>query len=236
VNYQAFWNGGIRDGMLEMLDDARFREQVERTATEPEPYSEAFKEALRRYEELKHQNATSEQPFKNDAKFLNNDRYYGDRIEEDVRKQLARVPLFQKRADMRESFVSLLYRSRLYFLNLKPSSARSITGARLISSQSALIALAKLCEKENVRLVLLQAPVNPRVSLYRTSEDKESFHQFVGEIANQHNLTLLNFEDSVTAEHWGRLYNGPDPLHLGRAAHHQLAADFVAALKLRASK
>jgi hypothetical protein len=34
---------------------------------------------------------------------------------------------------------------------------------------------------------------------------------------------VYDFETIVPAERWGRWFNGPDPLHLGREAHKQLA-------------
>ena len=42
MNYQNFENGGIRDGMLEMLTDKEFRRAVESLAAENRPYSETF--------------------------------------------------------------------------------------------------------------------------------------------------------------------------------------------------
>jgi lysophospholipase L1-like esterase len=75
----------------------------------------------------------------------------------------------------------------------------------------------------HVRLLLFHAPVNPNVVLYRTPEDREAYRQFVAGIASRYGLPLFDFENSISAEHWGHLLNGPDPLHMGRAGQQQMA-------------
>src|SRR5262249_17286199 len=51
MNYQAFWNGGIRDSFLELLDDRAFRQQARQLAQSRKAYADDFASALLKYEE-----------------------------------------------------------------------------------------------------------------------------------------------------------------------------------------
>jgi lysophospholipase L1-like esterase len=144
---------------------------------------------------------------------------------------LQHLPVYGLRAGGRKSFEEMLHRGRLYFLRIKPSNARSISGPRLIRSEAALHAIASACRKAQVRLALLIAPVNPRVSLYASADDKANFDRLVSGVAAQYDLSLFDFEDAVPAELWGRQFNSPDPLHLGRRGHQFMADRVVEALK-----
>jgi lysophospholipase L1-like esterase len=78
---------------------------------------------------------------------------------------------------------------------------------------------------------LFNAPVNPNVSLYRTSADRNTYHQFLTGITEQFNIPLYDFEDTVPSEYWGSLLNGPDPLHMGRKGHQILAGRILDTLR-----
>jgi hypothetical protein len=52
INYQFFAQGGIREGMLELLKDDRFRQRIEQVATAGQPYSESFAQSLTVYRSL----------------------------------------------------------------------------------------------------------------------------------------------------------------------------------------
>lgn len=221
VNYQAFWNGGIRDSLLDLLEDAPFRERVIRRAQSGEPYADDFRTALRQFDLRRQRSSTVT---------AGGAHGFGTAIEDRLRAQLERLSLFRRRSREKESFEEMLYRGRLYFLRIKPSSARSISGPRLTRSQAALDALAATCRDEHVRLVLFTAPLNPSVSIYTSTEERGRFESFVRGLGAKHNARVFDLEHSVAADLWGRQYNGPDPLHMGRRAHQLVAQEIVAAV------
>jgi hypothetical protein len=79
---------------------------------------------------------------------------------------------------------------------------------------------------------MFYAPVNPLVSLYRTSEDKASYRSFVAGVAASGRIPLYDFENSIPAEDWGNLLNGPDPLHMGRRANRDFAQQMMTSMNL----
>ena len=233
MNYQAFWTGGIRDSMLPMLRRPSFRKRMEGFAASGLPDASAYGDALRRYAQGRAND--SENPATNAdstvTSVFNPHGTLGYDMETYVRARLDRISPEQRRGTLRESFENVLYRGRLYLLQLKPSTARSITGSRLLAARSAVDSIAALCAANNVRLVLFQAPVNPNVSLYRTSADRESYHAFVSGVAANYGAPLFDFENSIGANLWGRMLNSPEPLHMGRTAHQQMAKQLIGSMK-----
>jgi hypothetical protein len=234
INYQAFWTGNIRDSLLPLLNDERFRASVERAANSDLSYAGDFREALRRYEQSSLHFSPSEESGENARGALpfQPARTSGYRLETALRSRLDQVRLFKRRLEYRDDFAQLLYRCRLYFLGLKPSTGRSITGSQLLAARAAIASLVALSKQQNLRLLMFYAPVNPRVSLYRTSQDRVSYRAFVDHLAAANSVPLYDFENSIPAERWGNLLNGPDPLHMGRAAHQDLAAKMVTRMNL----
>src|SRR5262249_40174712 len=143
---------------------------------------------------------------------------FGWSVENFTRRELSTVPVFRRRPDRKDSFAELLYRMRIYFLRIKPSTARSIMGPQLTRSQAAVEAIAESCRLAGVRLAIFTAPVNPAVSLYRSPEDKSRFEGFIRRVSERYQLPVANLESSVEDKLWGRQLNGPDPLHMGRTA------------------
>jgi hypothetical protein len=117
----------------------------------------------------------------------------------------------------------MLYRIRLYLLRVTPGSARSISGVRLLRSRSCVEAVARLCRENHVRLMLFHTPLNPKVKLYLTAHDKQAHYDFVRGLAARYQLPVGEFEETIPRQYWGRILNGPDPLHLGRTGHKMLA-------------
>jgi hypothetical protein len=234
MNYQAFWQGGIRSSMLPMLRDQGFRSRISALANSGQPYADTFQQALVAY---------SAQPQAGDAgqgnasaaaatvaKFSGSSSL-GYRLESVVRDRFDGWGLGQHQAAEQESFTQMLYRSRLYLLHLKPSTARSIDGTRLQISRATVMGIAELCYRQSIPLVLFNAPVNPGVALYRTTADRDSYHGFVRSLAQKYELQLLDFEDAIPSQYWGHLLNGPDPLHMGRAGHRELAKQVLETLR-----
>jgi hypothetical protein len=225
VNYQAFWNGGIRASMQDLLRTPEFRARIDRLAGSGQAYAEGFGDALRKWDVQRSQTAAAGAP----------QAGFGPRLEKLARGWLAAIPLFHRRPLVKDSFAQLLYRMRLYFLRIKPSNARSIDGPRMTQSQAAIEEIARECQTGGVRLILLVAPVNPSVSLYRSKEDKARYEDFVQTVATGHGLTRLDLENAVEAPLWGRQLNSPDPLHLGRRGHEAVSERVVATLDAAAA-
>ncbi len=232
LNYQAFWTGGIRDSILGLLDDEAFRQRIEAAANANQAYSGEFQDALRRYGERNSTRNAVNAANNGVATTFSAATTPGYVIETVARKELDHDAAFRSRADSKEDIIQFLYRCRLYFLRLKPSTARSVTGARLVAARAAVEDIVKLAHQEKVPLFLFSAPVNPLVSLYRTPEDKASYQEFIHKVAVENGGPLYDFEDTISADHWGNLLNGPDPLHMGRAAHALLAQEMYAKIPL----
>lgn len=235
MNYQAFWTGGIRDSLLPMLRQQLFRARIENLAASGRADAPVYQDALRRFDEMQ---AKQQRSPSNTAAATGLTAAFsmqatpGYSLETTVRGWLEQLFPEQQRAGLKESFTNVLYRSRLYLLRLKPSTARSINGSRLLIARSAVDSIAQLCTTNHMRLILFHAPVNPNVALYRTPEDRKSYHEFVAGISAQYHLPLFDFENSISAVSWGRLLNGPDPLHMGRTAHHEMARQIVDEMNL----
>ncbi len=225
LNYQAFWTGGIRDSILALLDDEQFHAQVANAARANKPYSAAFQDALQRYDERKSAQRAASGSGNGPASTFSASATPGYAIETVARKGLDHDAEFRKRALAKDDIVNFLYRCRLYFLRLKPSTARSVTGGRLVAAHASVIDIVKLCHTEKVQLFLFSAPVNPLVSLYRTPGDHAGYQDFIEQVASENGGPLYDFEDTIDASHWGNLLNGPDPLHMGRTAHVLMAEE-----------
>lgn len=222
LNYQNFANSGIRPGMLEMLSDRRFREDIEELARRGRPESPAFAEALRQYE-------TSQQPAGADA--ARPGPSPGDRLDTAVRAELSNIPGFDRRDALKQSFVFMLTRGRTYILHISSAGRRSLSGPRITASRAALEDLLELCGRSGIRAILFQTPTNPAVPLYGTPADDRGYHDFCASLASRFHIRILDFEHSIPVSLWGMALNVPDPLHLGREAHRQLARLMLSALE-----
>lgn len=225
LNYQSFWNGGVRDGMLEMLDDPGFLGEIQKLATASQPYSDDFADAIRRYAQRKQQAQADAKVEKATTGFVG--PVLGRQFEASVRSALAALPIWTERQRHRAGFYDMLYSARIYLLRIKPSTARSINGTRLWRSQAALKEIASLCRENRIRLVLFNAPVNPSVSLYQTAEDLARYQRFISALAADYQVPVQDMERAIPRELWGTWMNGPDPLHLGRQGHRLMAGMMV---------
>jgi hypothetical protein len=223
INYQSFWQGGIRESMYELLATEPFRLAIRQLAGQRHPYSDTLEEALARFAK----GSASEQAAgraSGAAQTSAGSSAFGPTVEARFREAMEGSSVFRRRHDEKRHLMEFLYRFRVYVLGLKPSNARSITGTRLVRSRAALETIVDLCREHNVRLILFLAPLNPEVNLFRTPADGQGYHDFAEALAARANVPLLDLESKIPAEFWGRYLNSPDPLHLGRKGHQRMAA------------
>ena len=223
INYQSFWNGGVRAGMLEMLEEPAFHAVIERESLAEQPYSETFANALKDYTKK----AASASKASSEASSPG----FGSALEALARGKLDGIPGFKARHDQKEDLIEMLYRSRIYLLRLKPTTARSISGTRVIQAVACLDRILQFCNEQKIRPLLFLAPVNPEVKLYRTPEDKEEFFARVHDLEAKGHITVRSLENNIPGPMWGRQFDGPDPLHLGRQGHHEMARQMIPAIE-----
>jgi hypothetical protein len=218
INYQFFAQSGLRDGMLELLQDARFRQQIETEANAGMPDSQGLQMLLARFRSINERAAPA-----TDGEQAASSVSIAGALENRVRDGLEKLPEFSQSWKGKESFLQMLYRIRLYILRVSPGSSRSITGPRLLQSRASVENIARMCRESNVQLMLYHAPLNPNVKLYSSPSDKEKHYAFVRDLAARYQLPVGEFEESIPSQDWGKLLNGPEVLHLGRAGHKELA-------------
>jgi hypothetical protein len=214
ANYQSMWNNGIRDGMAELLQDPAFRAVITREAARHAAYSGLFGEILQTAGTHSVAPESSSQQTTSPAANL----------ETAMRRTLTSWSGYRDRFEERDAFLELLYRVRIYFLHLEPSTARSIPSSRLLESHSAIDRIATLCREHQIRLSLIRVPTNPQISLYRTPADRTAYVAYLDNLARAPGVHVYDLEDLVPARNWGMWYNGPDPLHMSRTGHHLLAS------------
>ena len=226
INYQFFAQYGVRDGMLELLKDRRFLDKIEQAAGAGMPYSQIFAVSLARFRSLV-ERATSVATGggESDASHAapSTSGSLAGKLENAVRDRLQSLPELKGSVAGKKSFLEMLYRFRLYIFRVAPSSARSISGPRLLQSRSCLEAMAQICRDDHVRLMLFHAPLNPDVKLYGTPQDKREHYAFVRDLAARYQIPVGEFEEAIPSQYWGKILNGPEVLHLGRAGQTILA-------------
>lgn len=226
LNYETFRKTGVRDGMLNMLDDANFTSAIQKIASSDRPYSSLFLMALQKHKE--HiakigKSAGNEGTGEGMHTGIVESANIGNRIETDFRDWLDRVPGFSRRLQMKGEFEGLLYRARVFLLHIKPTTPRSLSESTLTLNRAALEDIANICRERNIDLVFINAPQNPSALLYKTAADHGLYENTIHSIASQHGLQLYDFEGVIPASSWGVWIDGPDPIHFGRHGHDLMA-------------
>jgi len=225
LNYETFRKTGIREGMLGMLDEPKFADAIAEIAAGGRPYSNLFSIALQKHGEqlAKLGNAPNPAAGGGSHTGIAESDGIGNAIETHFRNWLERAPGFSRRGQMKGDFEGLLYRARVFFLHIKPTTPRSLSNATLVLNRSALEDIAQLCRTRHIQLVLINAPQNPSALLYKTAADRKLYEDTILSMAALHNLPLYDFERSIPNSYWGVWIDGPDPIHFGRNGHSLMA-------------
>lgn len=224
LNFETFRKTGIRDGMLELLEDPKFNEAISREARIPQSYTGVLQQAIDRYHaRIAKQSAAQSGAAATSRTGLAESAGFGGILETRVREQLESAPLFASRGTLKPGLLDVLYLMRVNLLGITPATKRSLGGGTLTANISALNRIGKLCREHGIRLVFFDAPQNPNAPLYRTAADREQYRQIVAELVRTDGRGYFDFEGSIPGPLWGVWVDGPDPIHFGRAAHRQLA-------------
>ena len=224
LNYQSFWNGGVRDGLLELLERGAFRRAVEaQQARSDFADADTLRRAVASFDARRAAVAPQRASGTIAASTAGPPTLVAT-AEAAARGWLDSVDGFKTRALQQQEVFDLFYRLRVYVLRIRPTTARTITGARLVRSRAALEAMLEQCRAAGIRAILFDAPVNPRVSLYRRPEDRASYDAFKRHLATTYGVPVHDLSRIVPADAWGTWMGEPDPLHLGRRGHRLVAA------------
>jgi hypothetical protein len=220
LNYESFRKSGIRDGMLELLEEPRFARIVDELAGSSALYAAVLAQAQNRYVERKRERTGDGE----DRRVTVGG--YGGRAERSLKEWLSTLPVWRAKHQAKSDFLDVLYLSRVYFLGITPTTPRPLGGATYGISLACLDALAERCREHGVVLKLFLAPQNPRARLWRTESDRTKYRAGAKAIADRYALALVDLENIVPAQDWGVWIDGPDPIHFGLRGH-QLMAEAV---------
>ena len=228
VNYEEFRKTGIRSGLLTLLPDPKFYAAIRKLAENEKPYSGIFKEALSEYDR---QLAAAHRGGNPAAGAMGASTHtgiaqsngWGNLLETKLRATLEQSATFRERHNLKTGLLNFLYLCRVYFLHIKPTTPRSLGPAQLAAASSSLDEIAQLCAQNQIKLAIFNAPQNPLTPLYKTAADRATYERTIRELALRRQLRFYDFESAVPGPYWGVWIDGPDPIHIGRAAHQILA-------------
>ena len=224
ANFETFRKTGIRDAMLELLDDPAFLAAAESEAQPQTPYGAAMRQAIARYRtRLASTTGANTAVTEASVTGVNQSRGVGGVFETRVRTMIDRSPLLRSRAVLKSELVGSLYLTRVHVLNITTSSRRSVGAATLSLNVSAFERIGELCRANGIRLTIFNAPQNPLAPLYQTDEERDKYHRVIADLGRNYAWRSFDFEDSIAKDMWGVWIDGPDPIHFGRAAHRRFA-------------
>jgi hypothetical protein len=222
LNFETFRKTGVREGMLELLEDPDFAFAMEQEARSNAPYANTFQQAIDQYESriAKQKGSQTSSVSKTG---ITEARGAGSALETKTRTALDQLSLFRSRGQLKAELLDFLYLARVNLLGITPTTKRSLGGGPLTTNLSSLDRIGELCRRNGIRLVFFNAPQNPNAPLYRTSADREQYQQIISGLARKLAEGYFDFENSIPGPLWGVWIDGPDPIHFGRAAHRRLA-------------
>lgn len=220
LNYESFRKTGIREGMLELLNEPRFAEAIRRLIGENGRYSSAFEQAVKRHEERKDGAG---------RKLERGRASLGAEMETGFRAWAGEQTIWEKKHETKAQFLNLLYLLRVYLLKITPTTPRPLSGAAYETSVAALDRLATVCSDNGIELRLFLAPQNPTVRMWLTQADRDRYRGACSRLAEKRGLKLVDLEDCVPDRLWGVWIDGPDPIHFGLEGHRVMAESVLAA-------
>src|SRR6516164_8663439 len=222
LNFETFRKTGVREGMLELLEDPDFASAIEHEARSNAPYANTFQQAIDQYA-FRVAKGKGSQTSSISKTGLTQAWGAGSVLETKLRSALDHLSLFRSRGQLKAELLDFLYLARVNLLGITPTTKRSLGGGPLTTNLSSLERIGELCRRNGIRLVFFNAPQNPNAPLYRTSADREQYQQIISRLARKFGQGYFDYENSIPGPLWGVWIDGPDPIHFGRAAHRRLA-------------
>ena len=224
LNFETFRKTGVREGMLELLEDPEFASTIGQEAHSNAPYASTFQKAIDTYKSRLAKQKGSETGAASTSKTgLTEARGAGNVLETNTRMALDRLSLFNSRGQLKGELLDFLYLARVNLLGITPTTKRSLGGGTLTMNVGSLERVGELCRRNGIRLVFFNAPQNPIAPLYRTPADRDEYQQIVARLVNEFGSGYFDFENSIPGPMWGVWIDGPDPIHFGDAGHSRLA-------------
>jgi hypothetical protein len=224
LNFEAFRKTGVREGMLELLEDPHFASSVGQEAGSNAAYRNTFQQAIDQYKSRIAKQKGSETGAASISKTGLTEAWgAGNVLETKTRAALDRLSLFKSRGKLKGELLNALYLARVHLLGITPTTKRSLGGGTLTINVSSIERIGELCGRNGIRLVFFNAPQNPDMPLYRTSADREQYQQTISRLAHEFGQGYYDFENTIPGFMYGVWVDGPDPIHFGRAAHRRLA-------------
>jgi hypothetical protein len=222
LNFETFRKTGVREGMLELLEDPDFASAIKQEARSNAPYANTFQQAIDQHESrIEKQKGSQTSSISKTG--VAEARGAGTVLETKTRAALDHFSLFTSRGELKSELLYFLYLARVNLLGITPTTKRSLGGGPLTTNLSSLERIGELCRRNGIRLVFFNAPQNPNAPLYRTTADREQYQQIISDLVHKFAQGYFDFENSIPGPLWGVWIDGPDPIHFGRAAHRRLA-------------
>jgi hypothetical protein len=222
LNFETFRKTGVREGMLELLEDPDFASVIKQEARSNAPYANTFQQAIDQYESrIAKQKGSQTSSISKTG--ITEARGFGSVLETTTRIALDHLSWFRSRGQLKAELLDFLYLARVNLLGITPTTKRSLGGGPLKANLSSLERVGELSRRSGIRLVFFNAPQNPNAPLYRTTADREQYQQIISGLARKFAQGYFDFENSIPGPLWGVWIDGPDPIHFGRAAHRRLA-------------
>jgi hypothetical protein len=225
LNFETFRKTGIREGMLELLEDPHFASSIDEEALSNAPYSSTFQQATAQYKSRITKETGNAQIGRESTSTTGFTQAlgFGNVLETDARAALNRLSILTLRGQFKGELLDALYLARVRWLGITPTTKRSIGGATLAMNVASLQRIGELCRQGGIRLVFFNAPQNPAALLYRTTSDRSKYTEVISQLARKYAQKYFDFETSIPGDLWGVWIDGSDPIHFGRAAHRRLA-------------
>jgi hypothetical protein len=224
LNFETFRKTGVREGMLELLEDPEFASAIREEVRSNAPYASTFQKAIDTYKSRLAKQKGSETGAASTSKTgLAEAQGAGGVLETNTRAALDRISIFNSRGQLKAELLDFLYLARVNLLGITPTTKRSLGGGTLTMNVTSLERVGGLCRRNGIRLVYFNAPQNPNAPLYRTSSDREEYQKIISHLVDEFGSDYFDFEDSIPGPMWGVWIDGPDPIHFGDAGHSRLA-------------
>ena len=196
LNFETFRKTGVREGMLELLEDPAFASAVDQEAHSTVPYANTFQQAIDQYEaRIAKQKGSQTSSISKTG--ITEARGFGSVLETITRTALDQLSVFRSRGQLKAELLDFLYLARVNLLGITPTTKRALGGGPLITNLSSLDRIGELCRRNGIRLVFFNAPQNPNAPLYRTSADRDQYQQIISGLAGNSAEGYFDFENSI---------------------------------------